>query len=133
MKKYHLSLLLSLAGSLLTFSAARAQDNDQVIGLNAPHQERNPSQHPELFSNPALRGQQQRQPAEPRAGKVAAARRRALFIAANTVVVTASAPTTTGVSRGADLPFEDLVGANAPRQERNPSFHPELFGATQRP
>ena len=98
------------------------------MGTNASHQERNSAASPELFTTattatPASSGSSSVTAATPVRRKATKVRRPAatderLALFATTIVVTA----TTNDER-----FEDLIGTNAPRQERNSAAHPELW------
>ena len=116
--------LLATLGAAATLAAAAlpvaARADAAPTGANAPRQERNPSASPKLFTATPVTTA----PA-PRDGRAKRAKDqgRSVALLANTVVV--AAPATTG--NGGNAPFGDLTGANAPRQERNPSAHPELW------
>lgn len=111
--------VLSLAAALTAFSplAVRAQ-NDRP-GNDSAHQERNPSQHPELFTGVA-RSSQLAQASEAPPVRRTARRGNARVEDRAIFVVTPAR------AEGIETP-DDLVGSGAPHQERNPSAHPELF------
>ena len=140
---------LALTAAVATLPASASAQDDRT-GTNAPHQERHPSAHPELFVGGRVQGpqhlagggqiglnapHQERNPAQHPDFFARAARgpqrptttaRRAL-IAANTLgVVRVPAPADRGTSRP-NLPTAETTGLNAPHQERNPAQHPELW------
>ena len=113
----------AVLGALMLLPAAVRAQQPRVPettppGLNAPHQERNPSQHPELFTLATGRRDQDRASVEVR------------FVAATTIATDSrrrSAPTAVA-NPSREVPVEDAaVGTGAPHQERNPSQHPELW------
>lgn len=115
---------LSLAAAITAFTplvATHAQEDRP--GNDMAHQERNPSQHPELFSGPAATARSTTQTTTPVAAPAprrATTRRsqaRALFF------ITPLTPVRNDTARTTD----DRVGNDTAHQERNPSAHPELW------
>lgn len=121
---------LSLAAAILVATppvAVHAEGGQP--GNDMAHQERNPSQHPELFFGPAATARSLEQsttrttttaPAVPATRRANAARRnqaRALFF------VTPATPARDDAARSTT----DRPGNDTAHQERNPSAHPELW------
>ena len=128
---HRLFLALGAAATLAAVAlptAARAND-DKWPGLNAPHQERNPSASPELFAAVAPRPQAPERFTVTVIDRTAARRTRQSPVIKQTAFVTA--PTVVGAATPAVRPttvaVADAVGSNAPHQERNPSASPELW------
>ena len=122
-----LFLALGVAATLAAMAlptAARANE-DKWPGLNAPHQERNPSDSPELFA--------QRQTNErftvTVTDRTAARQTRQNPVIKQTAFVTAPTVvgTTTPAVRPTTVAVADAIGSGAPHQERNPSASPELW------
>ncbi len=108
----------AVGASMLLPVVLRAQDDQP--GTGAPHQERNPSQHPELFSGSA----QGSQPAQtPEVVTVRRSTRRHRAKVEGPAIFVVTTPTR---AEGIETP-DDIIGTGAPHQERNPSAHPELF------
>ncbi len=118
------ALSLAAAISALTPLAAMKAQEDRP-GNDMAHQERNPSQHPELFSGPVATARNIPQLTQTTTRVAPAPRRattrrneaRAIFF------VTPATPVRNDAARNAD----DRVGNDMAHQERNPSAHPELW------
>ena len=113
--------VLSLAAALTAFSPLATRAESDQTGSNNAHQERNPSQHPELFTVDARGSQLAPVPEEVRT--VRRTPRRHRNKAEGRAAVFAVTPAT---AEGVETPG-DVIGTGAPHQERNPSAHPELF------
>ena len=120
------ALSLAVAISAVTpLVAAHAQEDRP--GNDMAHQERNPSQHPELFSGPAATARSIEQsttttPVVPATRRNTTRRNqsRALFFVTPAVAATP-------VRRNTAPATDDAVGNDSAHQERNPSQHPELW------
>ena len=124
-----LFLALGAAATLAAMAlptAARAGD-DKWPGLNAPHQERNPSDSPERFVF-APRQAPERFTVTV-TDRTAARQDRQNPVIKQTAFVTA--PTVVGATTPAVRPttvaVAEAIGSGAPHQERNPSASPELW------
>ena len=123
-----LFLALGAAATLAATALPTAvqANEDKWPGSNAPHQERNPSDSPELF---AVAPRQTTERFTVTVTNQVARQDRQNTVIKQTAFVTA--PTVVGATTPAVRPttvaVADAVGSGAPHQERNPSASPELW------